>query len=674
MDLVFYGKNIDHCLEQASVELNIPKDKIQYTVIKDSGLFNHTTEIRVSKDKADSKDVDDILKLLEEDSNETKINDVVSPSENISENATDLDDSFLKSDYGLSVKNGKIVINIPDSDSKNYTIQSCIGIDLIINGVSIPPNTKHTVSAKDTINCIPTVIEPQKKMDIKVSDDKMKVFATVEYTPQYTYKLKDCPVTENLILRIRKVPTGYIEKYTVSDLLNALHKLNIKQGIKTEILNEVCEGTVGAEILVAEGIPQKDDKEDEIKILFADKEKNSLEESTTEKIDYRNLTQIANVQKGEILAIKIPGVVGENGTDVFGSVVPKKTLRSKTFKATTGCTLEENHIIATKAGRPSEINGIFTVNDLYSVNDVDLTTGNINFIGDVEVSNNINDGMSVHAKGSLIVRKNITSASASANGPITIMGSVINSNILAGGYDVEKKTYVENLNKYRSNLLGLIESIKSVTERTPGKNIGEIIRVIIDKRYKNIPNLSMNILTFNISSGIQKSEILDFIRNKLMGLNTFNIKSIEEVENFKERIEEEIEVVGDQLEIPIDVTLAYSQNSNIVATGSIYVTGKGEYTSKMRAFDTIEFTGNRAVARGGILQARKALKLKTVGSEAGVITELHVEKTGIITADIAYNNTVFCFGDKKKILEVSGKSVKAYVDDTGDIIIEKFVL
>ncbi len=658
MDLVFYGKNIDDCLEQASKELQISKEKIKYTVTKDSGLFSNTVEIRVSKDAPSSEDVDDLLKLINEDS-------------------IDLDSSLKNSDssYGLKVENNQIIFRPSHSDSKNYTIESCSGISLTVNGISISPYTIYNLTAEDTIECIPTVIEAEKKMDIKISEDKMKAYATIEYTPEYTYKLKDCEFTDSLKLQAQKVPSQNYNKYTVKELIDALHKLKIKQGIKTEVLEEVCEGTLGAEILVAEGIPQTDDKEDEIKILFADKEKNTLEEtSTTEKIDYRNLTQIANVQKGEVLAVKIPGVVGKNGTDIFGAVVPKKTLRSKVFKANSGCTLEENHIIATKAGRPSEINGIFTVNDLYSVKNVDLTTGNINFIGDVEVDNNINDGMSVHAKGSLIVRKNITSASASANGPINIMGSVINSNILAGGYDVEKKIYVENLNKYRSNLLGLIESIKSITERTPKKNLGEIVRVLIDKRYKNIPNLSMNILTFNISSGIQKSEILDFIRNKLMGLNTFNIKSIDELVNFKSEIEEEIDIVSDQLEIPIDVTLSYSQNSNVVATGSIYVVGKGEFTSKMRAFDTIEFTADRAVARGGTLQARKCIKLKTVGSEAGVITELQVEKTGIITADIAYSNTIFCFGQKRKILEVSGKSVKAYVDVSGDIVIEKFVL
>jgi hypothetical protein len=68
------------------------------------------------------------------------------------------------------------------------------------------------------------------------------------------------------------------------------------------------------------------------------------------------------------------------------------------------------------------------------------------------------------------------------------------------------------------------------------------------------------------------------------------------------------------------------------------------------------------------------MKLKTVGSSAGVNTILKVPKKGRITAEIAYNNTIFCFGEKQVMLEVSSKNVEAYLDKTGEITIDKFVL
>lgn len=655
MDLLFYGKDINDCLNQASKELNIPVENIKYKVLKTSGLFNRTTEIKVTLDKFNT--------VSEEITNQT-LND--NDNFTLDNNAND---SF---ESGIKVENGEIIIISDPNNTNNekFTIRACDGINLKINDVLCQSKIPYPVYENDILSYTASTVESHRKMDIRISEDKMNVYSIIEYTPEYTYYLKDTSLSKNLVLRARKRPGSYPKKYTPNELKTALYNLKVRNGI----IDEVCEGTLGAEILVAKGTPQVNDKEDEIKILFKQEEKNHFDVDSKEKIDYRNLNNLSNVKKGEVLAVKIPGVIGKNGSDVFGSVLPKKTSRSKPFKATKGCTISENKIIATKSGRPSEQNGVFIVNDVYSVNDVDLNTGNINFVGDVEVNNSINDGMKVHAKGRLLVRKNITSATASANGPISIMGSVINSSILAGGYDVERKIYLENLNKYYSDLTGLIDAIELLLEKSPERNIGELINVLMDKRFKNITKLSMSVLTFNISAGIQKSEILDFIRNKLMGLNTFNIKSIDELKYFKELIEEEIEITNDSLEIPIDVTLSYCQNSNIVSTGSIFITGKGQFTSKIKAFDTIEFTQEKAVARGGVLNARKCIKLKTVGSDAGVFTTLEVEKDGIITADIAYNNTVFCFGNKKKTLEVSGRNVKAFMDKDGEIIIEKFVL
>ncbi|MBE6072267.1 MAG: DUF342 domain-containing protein [Clostridium butyricum] len=661
MDLLFYGKNLDDCLEQASKELNIPIKDLKYKVLKNSGLFNRTTEIKVTVDKVNNE-VNDI-------DNQTLNDNSGLNSTFLSSNVSD-----DTSEYGIKVEDKKIIVYGNPDNTEKFTIRSCDGINLKINNMPCQSKIPYPVYVNDIVEYTTTTVESHRKMDIRISEDKMSVYATIEYTPEYTYELKDASLSKDLVLRARKKPGTYPKKYTTKELKTALYDLKVRIGIIEEVLDEVCEGTVGAEILVAKGIPQKDDEEDEIKILFNQEEKNHIEADSKEKIDYRNINNLSNVKKGEVLAIKIPGMVGENGSDVFGTTIPKKTLRSKPFKATKGCTLQENKVIATKAGRPSHQNGIFVVNDVYSVNDVDLNTGNINFVGDVEINNNINDGMKVHAKGRLLVRKNITFATASANGPITVNGSIINSNVLAGGYDVEKKIYLENLNKYHIELVGLISALELLIEKSPDRNVGELIKILMDKRFKNITKISMSILTFNISAGIQKSEILDFIRNKLMGLNTFNIKSINELKYFKELVEEEIEIANDALEIPIDISLSYCQNSNIVATGSIFITGKGEYTSKLKAFDTIEFTKDKAVARGGTLNARKCIKLKTVGSDAGVITTLEVEKDGIITADIAYSNTVFCFGSKKKILEVSGKNVKAYVDKDGEIIIEKFVL
>lgn len=653
MNLLFYGKDVNDCLRQASKELNISIENINYKVLKTSGFFNRTTEIKVTLNNFNT-----ISKEI--------------PTSNMT-NVDSKSDVNIDFECGIKVENEKIILISSPNNNQKFTIKSCDGINLKINDVLCNPNIPYPVYENDVLIYTPSIMDSHRKMDVRISEDKMSAFAVIEYIPEYTYILNDTPISKNLILNASKKTGAYPKKYTPNDLKEALSNLKIKNGILENVFHQVCEGTLGKEILVASGTPKEDDTEDEIKILF-NQEKNKFDINSNEKIDFRNLNNLSSVKKGDTLAIKIPGILGKNGSDIFGSLIPKKTLRSKPFKAIKGCTLSENKIIALISGRPSEQNGSFIVNEIYAVNDVDLNTGNINFLGDIEVNNSINDGMTVHSKGRILVRKNVTFATVSANGPISIMGSVINSNILAGGYDVERKIYLENLNRFHYDLTELINAIELLLYKSPERNIGELINILIDKRFNNITKLCMNILSFNISAGIQKSEILDFIRNKMMRLNTFNIKSIDELKYFKKSVQDEIETTNNSLEIPIDITLCYCQNSNIISTGSIYITGKGQYTSKIKAFNTIEFTQEKAVARGGTLNARKYIKLKKVGSEAGVITTLQVEPDGIITADIAYHNTVFCFGNRKKFLENSGKNIKAFMNKDNEIIIEKFVL
>lgn len=81
-----------------------------------------------------------------------------------------------------------------------------------------------------------------------------------------------------------------------------------------------------------------------------------------------------------------------------------------------------------------------------------------------------------------------------------------------------------------------------------------------------------------------------------------------------------------------------------------------------------------SVIRGGSLTSKKALILKNVGSESGVITKLQVDNDGIITANTAYNGTMFCFGRKKRLLKESGRNIKAYLNKDGQIEIEMFKL
>lgn len=665
MSLIFSGKTLDDCLEKASKELNITKDEIDYIIVKETNsIIGSIIQIEVNELKIESSNSDD--SLIDEENNHIEIN-----------NNKDMGVNDYNIQIGARVENGKIIVvgNENQVKTESITIKTCRGIDLFINGNRCKEKMIYTLNEKDKIEYKSNKTEATRNAIVSVSEDKMEAYLSIHYIPEYTYKLKDKPTYRNLALKAIKIEGEYPEKYTVTELKDILLKNNITEGIIYKNLIQASFSGGNEPILVAEGTPAIDDTTSTGKILFDTEQKNIIDKDSNENIDYKNIQVISNVEEGQILAELIPGVTGHDGKNVHGEVIKKKLIRNKPMKVGKGCKIEGNKVIATKAGRPDSKSNIISVNSIYKIDNVDMKSGNITFSGDVLISGSVKEGMTVKSGNSLTIGKNVDVSLILAGGGITIKGNIIRSKILTGQVDMDQKIYVDKLNEYKENIDKLISSAAKLIEASKGtKRISELVKILIENRYLEIPKLSLGIITQSICLDNDKSELIDFIRTKMIGLNIFRINSLDDLEYLKELIENEIDFFEGDLIIQSDINLGYCQDSTVKATGSIIVSGRGEYVSKFSALKDIIFLRDDSVARGGILSSRGNIKLGTVGSPAGVNTKLEVLPDGIITAKIAYSNTIFCFGNRCRILERTGKNVKAYMKEDGEIVIDKFVL
>lgn len=658
MSLIFSGKSINECLENASNELNISKEDIRYNIIKEKHSFiGKKIEIEVTGTE---------LKSLVHSNNPLK-----------NEETVKIEEISNDSEIGARVENGKIIVteNGREESSKSITIKPCEGIKLYINGEPCNEKMSYKVTRYDEIENKIEKTEAVKNVKVTISEDKMEAYICIEYIPEYTYKLKDKPNYRHLSLRVMKVKGDYPQKYTVTEIKEILRQNKITDGIIYKNLIGACVTGSNEDILIAKGSPAIDDRSSEVKILFDLGEKNIIDENSKGNIDYKNVYSISNIQEGQILAEIIPGEIGQDGKNICGEALKKKPRKSKPIRVGEGCKIEDNKIIATKTGRPSSKNGVLSVNNIYKIQDVDMKSGNIYFVGDVHISGNVKEGMKVKSGNSLIIEKNVDVSTITAGGEINIRGSVIRSTVLTGQLDMEKKMYLEKLNEYKDNIINLISAVGKLNESSNNsRKISELVKILIENRYKNIPKLSISIVSHNICEDSDKSELVDFIRNKMMGLNISKINSLNDLESLKALIENEIDFIEDDMIIPADIYIGYCQDSLIKSTGSIIITDKGQYVSNLTSLKDITFLREDSVARGGTLSARGNIKLGTVGSPAGVATKLEVLPNGTITANIAYSNTIFCFGNRCKPLNTSGKNVRAYMKEDGEIVIEKFVL
>lgn len=661
MSLMFSGKTLDECLEKASKELGTPKEKLKYKIIKEkAGFLIKKIQIKV----------DNVEEYNEE--NIKLDNKNIDPLKNKENELDGIEDSNEKK-FGIRVENGKIIVNENPLKDENITIRPCEGIILRINGM-VCENDNYRVTESDKIEYETSKSESSRNATLSVSDDRMEASINIKYIPEYEYTLKDTNTYKNLSLRLKRKTGKYPPKYTVMDIKEILKKAKITSGIIEENIIDACDGTFNENVLIAKGQKIIEDIPSQAKIFFDTEKKNLVSDDSMEKVDYRNVYSITGVEEGQVLAEILPGKEGKDGFDIYGKVLKRNKLRNNSIRAGKGCKLVGNKIISTRKGRPSSKNKVLSVNNIYEIKDVDINNGNINFVGDVQINGSVLDGMEVKAGNSITVQHNVEGAKLIASGEINIYGNAINATILAGAYDIDKKRYMEMLELYEENFNNLINGLEKLMIAEPRRRVGELVSLLIDNRYKEIPKLSLNIITYNINQGIQSSELLDGIRNKILGLNSSNIKSIDELYEIKDIIENEIGFFNDNMIIPLNSNIGYCQNSIVKATGNIVITGKGQYISKFTALKDIEFLRDKAVARGGSLCAGGNIKLKTVGSNGGVITRLEVPESGIITADIAYQNTIFCFGKRHKMLDVASRNVKAYMKKDGEIVIEKFVL
>ena len=579
----------------------------------------------------------------------------------------------MDDEVGVKVVNGEIIV-IGSSNKEQVTIKARKNINLFINDKACENYKEYEVSSNDkiTYNCEKT--KSNRQVNVIISEDKMKAYINVEYTPEIKYKLKDKELFLNLAISTEIVSEKEPEHFTIFELKKILKEKGVVYGIKEEQLELASKGCK-KEILIAEGKEPIKDMPSEVQLFFTPTQMMFPELDSNEKIDYKNLFRISNVNAGDKIAEIIPEAIGEDGMDVFGKVLKREYSRKRPINVANGCKIEGSDIIALIDGKAHIVNRNVSVNPIYTVESVNMQTCNIKFYGDIEVYNSVDDNMSVSAGGSLDVSQNVNMSSVVTGGEITILGNAINSKILSGQIDMRNKEYADVLVKFKDIVLKIIDEINELKLKSSGFETNNFMKILTEQKFSDFQKVALNIISLNIKNKTKRNQLFDFIKDNVLGYNILNIKSLNDVMTLVKILDNEIDYYDKNIIVPLDIRIGYCQDCEIKSTGNIIIGGKGQYTSKLTAMKDILFTKSDAVARGGILSAGQNISAGIVGSKAYVATTLMVPKWGKISATAAFINTVFCFGNTKMILDENYKNINVYFnEDTRRIEINKSAL
>ncbi|QMV40143.1 DUF342 domain-containing protein [Cohnella cholangitidis] len=226
-------------------------------------------------------------------------------------------------------------------------------------------------------------------------------------------------------------------KVTSRELEQYLQSQGIKFGIQTDLLYLISQKPQEfyfTQNIVAVGTPPQPGVDGFVKVLYGETEEEERRPVEREdgSVDYKQVTQLANVKAGQLIAERIPATPGIPGKSVTGDEIAPKDGKDAHFK------IGKNVVVnPEKIGMYAAIDGLVTKTDrdklnvfpVYEVNgDVDYNIGNIDFVGTVVIRGNILTGFRVKASGDIRVTGGIEGAEVESDGSIEITGGVIGSN------------------------------------------------------------------------------------------------------------------------------------------------------------------------------------------------------------------------------------------------------
>lgn len=344
------------------------------------------------------------------------------------------------------------------------------------------------------------------------------------------------------------------EIYTRDDIMDLLNRNGVRAGIIEDAMNEIVENKAyGREIKIAKGVAPVDGIDGKYEFMFdiLPTGKPRIREDGT--VDYRTISAVQSIQKGQLLATYVPAVPGTSGMSVKGTELRGKVAKNLQPLKGKGFERSEDGLnyIATMDGKASYTsNGNkLTVSDILEIReDLNFINGELEFRGDIIIHGSVQSGCKINAKGSVTIDGNVEAAFITADkdiilrngmqgggeGKVQTKGNIfakfmencivnaagditadvfVNCKVNAGGF-------VEMSGKRGLILGGSVHAIKGINAITIGNDaeIKTMIKVGTDQTvYERIAYLKEEIKKYNDVINQLSEELAEFEKLKGVG-------------------------------------------------------------------------------------------------------------------------------------------------------------
>jgi uncharacterized protein (DUF342 family) len=280
---------------------------------------------------------------------------------------------------------------------------------------------------------------------------------TITILPESEYLKISISSDRMLVIGRFYPPSNNGQLMSASEMVSTLQMSGIKHGIIRENIESFIQDRRYCEdIVLARGTKPVEGKNAVIRYHFNTDTTLKPKENEDGTVDFHQLDMISSTNAGDILATLEPAVSGKDGVDVCGNIIKPAKVTKLILRHGKGIHMSEDGLTMY-----SDTNGhvmlqddrVFVANTFEVPANVDASTGDIIYEGNVKVKGNIITGYTVQAKGDIIVDGVVEGATLIAGGHIILKrgmqgmsrgkmeadGNIItkfieNATVKAGGY------------------------------------------------------------------------------------------------------------------------------------------------------------------------------------------------------------------------------------------------
>ena len=227
------------------------------------------------------------------------------------------------------------------------------------------------------------------------------------------------------------IPEDGVE-YTITYLQRLLEQGGVKYGVNEAALERIIKGQIyNQPMLVAKGIPAVDGIDGYYDFMFHHQADGKPQVRADGTIDYWSVNSIQAVGAGDVIAVYHPPVQGSDGINVRGATVLAKRGKDMSMLKGKGFTRSADGLLYT-----AEIDGkiemqgdrimVLAIHEISG--DADISTGNIDFRGDVVIHGNVETGIMIKATGSITIDGTVEACTLQAGKDIILRRGMLGGN------------------------------------------------------------------------------------------------------------------------------------------------------------------------------------------------------------------------------------------------------